>query len=181
LIFIDAKNNIEVVVRELSTSTNFNAKQINTHSELINFAKEIGFPEHALILRKSKDDVAEIYKGIQDFRSLENIFQKLVSTYNSVYVETDMRALYNPTRMSVIEQATYKLIQKIKSTCPTCNMPGFGIFDAKKGLKCNLCGLPTNSILSYIYICQHCKFEKEELYPSNKTSEDPMYCNNCNP
>ena len=43
------------------------------------------------------------------------------------------------------------------------------------------CGSPTNSILSYIYICGHCKFKKEEMFPNKKTTEDPGYCDYCNP
>lgn len=181
LIFIDTLNNIEVIVRELSTSTNFNGKQIQTQKELFEFADQIGFPTHGLILRKSKDENTDIHKGIIDIKTLERTFQYLYSKYNSVYAETDMRAMFNPTRMSVIEKATQKLVKKINATCPQCLMPGFGIMDAKKGLKCSLCGSPTKSILSYIYICQHCQFIKEEMYPHNKTTEDPTYCDYCNP
>ena len=181
LIFIDTINNIEVIVRELSTSTNFNGSKLQNEKELLEFANQAGFPNHGLILRKSKDENTDIYKGITDIEILKKSFDHLYSKYNSVYAETDMRAMYNPTRMKVIEKAAEKLVQKIKSTCPQCKMPGFGITDAKKGLKCSLCGLPTNSILSYIYVCQHCKFAKEEMYPHNKTTEDPTYCDYCNP
>ena len=181
LIFIDTRNNIEVVVRELSTSTNFNGKQIQSQEELISFAKVIGFPEHGLILRKSKDENLDIHKGITDIDTLKKSYKELSSKYKSIYAETDMRAMYNPTRMNVIREATKKLILKIKSTCPQCQMPGFGITDAKKGLECSLCGSPTNSILSYIYVCQHCQFTKEDMYPNKKTSEDPSYCDYCNP
>ena len=59
--------------------------------------------------------------------------------------------------------------------------PTVGITDAKKGLRCSLCNSPTNSILSYLYVCQHCQFTKEAMYPNNITSEDPTYCNYCNP
>lgn len=48
------------------------------------------------------------------------------------YAETGMKALYNPTRMTVIEKAIKKLIDKINSCCPQCNIPGFGITDAKR-------------------------------------------------
>ena len=34
LLFIDKKNNVEIIARELSTETNFNGKQINTEEEL---------------------------------------------------------------------------------------------------------------------------------------------------
>ena len=181
LIFIDTLNNVEVIVREISTTTNFNGKQVQNQKELLEFADQIGFPTHGLILRKLKDEKTDIHKGITDIENLKNSFELLWAKYNSVYVETDMRAMFNPTRMNVIKNATKKLVQKIKSTCPQCKTPGFGITDSKKGLKCSLCGSPTDSILRYIYICNHCQFTKEEIYPLNKTTEDPMYCNYCNP
>jgi hypothetical protein len=181
LIFIDTTNNIEVVVRELSTSTNFNGMQIRSQEELMAFAKGIGFPEHGLILRKSKDENLDIHKGIIDIDTLKKSYKELSSKYKSIYAETDMRAMYNPTRMGVIEKATQRLVQKIKSICPQCQMPGFGITDAKKGLECSLCGSPTNSILSYIYVCGHCQFTKEDMFPNKKTTEDPSYCDYCNP
>ena len=181
LIFIDTKNNLEVIVREISTATNFNGKQIQSQKELMAFAKDIGFPKHSLILRKSKNENTDIQKGITDVEILKKSFEQLYAKYNYVYAEMDMRAMHNPTRMNVIEQATQKLVQKIKSTCPECQIPGFGITDAKNGLVCSLCGSPTNSTLSYIYVCQHCKFTKEEMYPNKKTTEDPTYCDYCNP
>lgn len=92
-----------------------------------------------------------------------------------------MRAMYNPTRMSVIEKATGKLLDKINSQCPSCNMPGFDITDTKRGLPCSWCGNPTRSIVSVISRCKHCGYEMEKKYPDNKKFEDPMYCDECNP
>ena len=181
LIFIDKKNNFEFIVRELSTVTNFNGKEIKTKEELLEFAHSINFPSHGLILRKAKGDTNEIIKGITEVNHLNESFHKLFDKYNSVYAETDMRALYNPSRMKVIGSATEKLIAKINSLCPQCSNPGFGITDAKRGLECGLCGSPTNSTLCYIYVCQHCQYVKEEMYPHKKTTEDPMYCDYCNP
>lgn len=181
LIFIDKKNNIEVIVREISTSTNFNGREIKTYKELLAFAEQVGFPAHGLILRKSKEENIDIHKGIITTETLQQSFELLYSKYHAVFAETDMRAMYNPTRMSVIEQATLKLVQKIQSTCPQCQTPGFGITDAKKGLKCGLCGSATKSTLSYLYVCQQCQFTKEEMYPNKKTFEDPTYCDFCNP
>ncbi len=181
LIFIDKKNNLEIIARELSTATNFNGKEIKTEKELSEFAHSVNFPSHGLILRKTKDDNNHIIKGITDINYLKEGFHRLFDKFESVYAETDMRALYNPSRMRVIEAATQKLITKINSLCPQCSKPGFGIIDTKGGLECSLCGSPTNSILSHIYICQHCQYTKEEMYPHKKTTEDPMYCDYCNP
>lgn len=181
LIFIDKKNDLEIIVRELSLETNFNGTDIKSEQELLDFASMIHFPSHALILRKSKSDNTNIVKGITDWTHLKNEFYALNSKYDRVYVETDMRAMFNPLRMSVIETATKKLIDAINSCCPNCDIPGFVVSDVKKGLKCSLCGFPTKSPLSLLYKCQKCSFEKEEMYPNNKTKEDPMYCDNCNP
>lgn len=181
LIFIDKKNKLEIIAREISTATNFNGKEITNEKEMLDFAHLVNFPSHGLILRKSKDDSTEITKGIIDEGHLKEVFHKLLGKFKSVYIETDMRALYNPLRMKVIEAATLKLITKINSLCPECSKPGFAITDAKKGLMCSLCGTPTNTTLSYLYVCEYCNYTKEEKYPHNKTSEDPMYCDNCNP
>ena len=181
LMLIDKKNDLEISVRELSIGTNFNGREVSTTKELTEFANLANFPSHALIIRKAKGDFSEITKGITDWEKLENTFRQYLEKYGAVYVETDMRAMYNPTRMRVIEKATKKLIDKINSCCPECNTPGFGISNAKMGLSCLLCNFPTRSVLSYLYSCQKCAYTKEEMYPNKKTSEDPMYCDICNP
>jgi hypothetical protein len=181
LILIDKKNKLEIIARELSMETNFNGREIETEKDLLDFAESVKFPTHGLILRQSEKDNIHIIKGITDSTLLKQAFDKLIKESNSIFVETDMRAMYNPSRMMVIENATKKLVDKTNSCCPECKIPGFGVTNAKKGLACSWCGLSTKSTLSYIYQCQHCEYTKEEMYPHKKTSEDPMYCDYCNP
>jgi hypothetical protein len=181
LLFIDKKNDLEITVGLLSTETNFNQAEIKTEKELWAFANEAQFPSHGLILRKAKEDFSDVVKNITNVEQLSCVFNHFISNYGKAYIETDMRAMYNPLRMKVIENATQKLITKIKSCCPNCNMPGFGIVSAKKGLPCQWCNFPTKGILSYAYQCQRCTFSKEEKYPHGKIVEDPMYCDVCNP
>ena len=181
LIFMDTKNNLEIIVRELSTETNFNGSEIKNEQELLDFADFVKFPSHGLILRKSRTDNSYMVKGITNLEDLKNSFHLMLEKFNTVYAETDMRAMYNPSRMIVIKNAAKKLADKVNSCCPQCDTPGFGVTDAKKGLECSLCGSPTNSTLSFMYSCQKCHFNKEELYPHKKTTEEPMYCDFCNP
>ena len=178
LILIDLKNNLEIVVRELSLDTNFNVTKVNLYSELIEFAEKVDFPSHAIIL---KNDVSSFVKGIQSWDLLEESYIKLSKNNSLIVAETDMRALHNPKRLKVIKKATIKLIEKIKSVCPECNTPGFGMVSAKSGLPCGCCRSETKSILSHLYKCQKCKFEMEKMYPHEKQFEDPMYCDYCNP
>lgn len=181
LIFIDKKNNLEIIARELSTETNFNGAEIKTEKELSAFAKSLQFPTHGLIIKNTKDNFTDIVKGITNREHLKNTFKDFISKYGEAFIETDMRAMYNPTRMKVIEKAAVKLANKINSLCPNCDIPGFGITDAKEGLPCELCNFPTRSTLSYLYVCQKCFYKKEEKYPNGKYFESPIYCDVCNP
>jgi hypothetical protein len=181
MLLIDKKNDLEIAVRELSTDTNFNGCEIKTEEELMEFAERAQFPSHALIIRKAKNDYNEIIKGITCQEQLKSTFNYFITNYGSSFIETDMRALYNPTRLKVIEKLTKKLSDKINKLCSVCKTPGFGITDAKKGLPCQICNFPTRSTLSYIYSCQKCSFSYEEKYPNGKNVEDPMWCDLCNP
>jgi hypothetical protein len=181
LIFIDTKNDLEILVRELSTETNFCSAEIENLNELRAFATHVGFPSHALILRQEKNDFTQLVKGINKAQELNATFERLISGSSKVFIETDMRAIYNPTRMRVIENLTKKLVKKINTPCPNCKTAGFGITNSKQGLPCELCGLPTTGTLSHISACQKCDFTKEEFHPNGKYTEAPMYCDVCNP
>ena len=181
LILIDKKNDLEIVVRELSLETNFDGKIIKSEAELFNFAQKSLFPSHGLILKNAEEHFSEIKKDIQNKKQLLEGYLYFIKKYGSCYIETDMRAMNNPTRMKVIEKATNKLIEKIKSCCPECGTPGFGIKNAISGLRCELCNMPTKSTFAYVYECEKCHFTLENKYPNNKTYEDPTYCDFCNP
>jgi len=181
LLLVDAKNGLEISVREWSLETNFDGQQVASLAELFEFVNRVQFPSHALILRKSATDMQEIEKGILDWAKLGESFLYFMQQFGSVYVETDMRAMCNPSRMRVIEKTTFQLVEKIQSLCPTCAAPGFGCVGATPGLPCEMCNMPTNSVLSLTYSCLKCGETSEKKYPNDKRYEDPTYCNWCNP
>lgn len=181
LVFSDRKNDLEIYTRELSTETNFSALSVTTLRELNAFAQKVGFPEHGLILRKSPDDLSYINKGITDQQELENYFNEFKERFGKAYVETDMRAMHNPSRIAVIEQAGRKLLEVISSQCPECSCPGFGLVSVQSGLACSLCGNPTESTLLHIHACKKCGYAEKRERPDHKVAEDPMFCNYCNP
>ncbi len=181
LVLIDKKNDLEIIAREISTETNFAGEQIQRLSALTNFANKALFPEHNLIIKKDKTDTEYIFKGINTWTQLNLLADEFIQQFGSFYIETDMRAMHNPMRMKVIEKTTQQLIQKIKNLCPHCETPGFSIIRSKAGLPCDNCGFPTRSILSYIYSCKKCNHLTESIFPLKKETEDPMYCDVCNP
>jgi hypothetical protein len=181
LLFLDKKNKLEIVVRELSTNTNFNSSVINSEDELIEFAKAALFPSHGLILRNNQTDLKSIRKGISDWATLTKTYHEIARVAGTAFVETDMRAMFNPTRMNVIKSVTEKLLVKINSICTNCETPGFDVIEVKKGLPCELCHSPTKSTMSYVLKCKKCDFTRENKYPNKIRFENPMYCDNCNP
>ena len=181
LVLIDKKNGLEITVREVSTKTNYNAKEVSSEEDLLAFAQSALFPGHGLILKDKKEGYTAIAKGIVDAKELLETFRQYMATYGSVYAETDMRAHLNPSRMEVIEETTKKLIAKIKTTCPSCQTPGFGIKEATPGLPCENCKAPTKSTLYHVYACQRCSHTHETYFPNGKQEEDPTYCDRCNP
>lgn len=182
IMFKDFVNNIEIKAREISTNTNFSSKVLNSLKDLYDFTKATKFPSHALILKENQNaSDGIIVKGIQDEAFLKETFTAIFQKQGFVYGETDMRAHLNPSRMEVIKSLSNKLMDKILKQCPSCLIPGFDVDEVISGLPCENCGLPTNSTLKFLYRCQKCQFEEEILFPHNKTHENPMYCNFCNP
>jgi hypothetical protein len=180
MMLYDAEKNMEIIVKEATTHTNFTNSTIQYEDELLQFARKINFPSHGLILRTSAP-TNQIEKGIRNEKKLIKTFHEFKKNANSVQIETDMRAMHNPTRMEVIKKLTFKLIQKINSKCTKCMTPGFDIVAMQKGLPCVFCNFPTESTLKAIKQCQSCMHEEEIWYPNNKKFEEPMYCNYCNP
>jgi hypothetical protein len=184
VVLIDTINELEIVGQEFSTDTNFSHKIIQSIEEVFEFAQKVGFPEHGLVVMEPSDEgKQEIIKGIITEKQLIEAVELILaqSRNGKVQIETDMRALYNPTRMKNIEKATRDLIQKIKQVCPKCSCPGFDVAQRKKGLPCEWCNLPTSMTLLEIYQCKKCSFNQEILFPNGIEKADPAQCMYCNP
>jgi hypothetical protein len=181
VIFIDKLNKLEIVGEHGSTETNFNHTAVKDFKEAEAFAKKVGFPEHFLVVSYEKEQKKSFIKGISSWEELaENVATALKnSTEGTAFIETDMRAHANPTRMNNILKATENLIQKLQSYCPSCGVPGFSITEHKRGLPCEWCGRPTRLIAANIYRCAGCNFTMEK--PSESISADAGHCEYCNP
>lgn len=184
VLLLDKLNNLEIVGESLSVETNYCHQLVASVQEACSFSEKAGFPEHALVVLVG--DVAagkgEIVKGITTEQQLVDAVNDGLkkSLVGKVHVETDMRAMYNPTRMKNIANATLDLVKKFKQFCPECGWPGFEITQKKIGLPCELCCFPTQLVRSQIYQCQNCR-HKEELCPNGRETADPSQCQYCNP
>jgi predicted Zn-ribbon and HTH transcriptional regulator len=183
VVLIDPQNDLEIVGEAISTETNFSHAAIASLEDALKFAQKIGFPSHGLVVMpdaKAKDP-QQLIKGITTEPQLIQAVTQMLEAFGQAHLETDMRAMHNPTRMKVIQQATQDLIRKATSHCPSCQSPGFAVVERRSGLPCELCSHLTDQTLAVIYRCPKCQFEQAEMYPNGIQFADPMYCDFCNP
>ena len=183
ILFIDKENGYEIRGHYRTSKANIDGIYASSVSEVLEFAKEKNFPKHGLILRRTENGRFGIYKNIYTIEELKNQAQKMLSwsLTRKVFIETDMRAHRNPTRMRAIEKATENLLKNIHSYCPECDSPGFSVIKSQKGLLCSLCKLPTDLPTYDIYHCEKCNFSLQKRITEHGDFADPKYCNHCNP
>jgi hypothetical protein len=150
--------------------------------DIVAFAEREGFPEQRLVLRPDGQDDPRIHKSIADWDTLQHTFDHCMaqSTSGQVFVERDLRAHANPSRMQRIAEATADLLQRLQSTCPACATPGFWISERLTGLPCAICRLPTALAHSEVWACLRCDHWAVVPMP-DRTVADPAHCDYCNP
>lgn len=151
-------------------------------SEIESFASKEGFPQHQLVLRPDGEGDPRIRKDIADWARLKACFDacQAESRQGMVFVELDLRAFANPSRMRHIELAAGDLLRRIQSACPSCEAPGFWITERQPGLPCSACGLPTTSYRAEVWSCVRCD-HRPVVVRQDRIKADPKDCRYCNP
>jgi hypothetical protein len=184
VLLLDTVSGCEWVGQAMSSETNFAHQRLSSWEEAVKFAHRVQFPSHALMVAQSRDAIATPFvKGITTWEQLEQVVRDCLTTSpdGTIHVETDMRAMFNPMRMQVIEQATQNLVERMRSPCPQCGWPGFWPDQRRPGLPCAVCHTPTPLTQALISQCTHCGHRQTHPFPDNIQIADPLYCLVCNP
>ena len=144
------------------------------------FARRWRFPEHHLVVRPGADTDLRIRKGIASWVDLEANFTWALELSGVVFLETDVRAHANPTRMANIRKAAEDLAKKLRSQCPECAAPGFWITEHVPGLPCEDCGEPTRETQADVLGCVKCP-HRSIRERTDRGTTDPSRCDYCNP
>ncbi len=183
LLLYDARDEATFEHRHVSLDTVFGEEKCGSIREVMQFVERMKFPEHGVILRPREHWTPgdAVHKGIHDPALLIKQAEAMLNFHGSVLVGTDMRAMSNPTRMRVIEEATGHFVKELTTTCPQCNAMHFRITGTEPGLPCALCGSPTASIRAHVRTCTTCGCSEQQLRQDGKHEEDPRFCDHCNP
>jgi len=181
LVLIDQKNQLEITGISGAPAQN-ESTYLSHWDEIIKFAEKALFPSHHLVIKPTDEYHPQSKKGINTLADLREAFEwaKSLGTKGVVYVENDLRAFANPTRMENIRMAAIDLASKMNSLCPQCQTPGFWIKDIKRGLPCKACGLATDQEIAKIWACLKCSHKETEGMKVFRLA-DPSKCHHCNP
>lgn len=180
LIWIDDQLDIEIVAT-VDGLTNLSHLLVESWEEAENFARSAGFPEHHLVVRPMNENHPELRKGLADWASLQDAvtWALALAPNRHAFIETDMRAFANPTRLENIRLAAVDLGRRLASLCPACSTPGFALAGQVRGLPCEACGTPTKEVKADIHRCVRC--EHQVLVERELEYASPRYCDYCNP
>lgn len=176
---VDLKHSIQIVESMVSTETNYAHLDLHPGQDESVFLKQVQFPSHGLIVRALES--GWIKKGITDPITLKAAIGEAFEKSKQIRLETDMRALFNPSRMAVIARAAEKLAQRILQHCPQCKSPGFGSLATTGKLLCEWCQAPSTLYQFQLKQCVKCEYVKKLNRPDGLTKAPVQYCEYCNP
>jgi hypothetical protein len=183
LVLMDLRDGLEVACRHVSLEARFAGENCTDIDQVFAFAARMGFPQHHLVLKPQRQwgSGDAVHKGIKDSDTLSATSERMLSEHGALWVESDLRAMANPTRMGVIREAAERFATELARTCPHCGLFHFAVCEALWGLPCSQCGFSTRSPRAYLRSCRGCGHQQEAPRPDQKTFEDPQSCDLCNP
>ena len=183
VVLTNRASGLEFIGHHASPTTNFSHAVVSDVGAAHAFVDHAQFPEHGVIVMGVIDGqpapACALIKDIGNPADLENAVTQVIGICGAAFVETDMRAHRNPTRMRAIERATLDLIRRFRSPCPVCAAPGFAVTERLAGLPCSWCGGPTLAIRAEVLSCAACGHRLERLVSA--TTADSRQCSDCNP
>jgi len=187
LVLVDRSCARVVVEQAISLRTNYSAMAVGPGIESQGWLKQVGFPSHAVMVRPHQRAGEPVHpwlaKGVSEGGDLAALVERAAaaSSVGQAWLETDMRAHCNPTRMASIRRLAFQLVRRLRNPCPACTEPGFGPVETIPGLPCSACGLASRWVMEQVWGCGLCGHRERRPRPDGLQALDPMYCDYCNP
>lgn len=181
VLLVDRRHSLEIVGRHVALQTVAAGGWVGSEEQALDFAAGAGFPDHAIVVRRTPGDRRDITKGITAATKLRAAVAALLTDAARVWLESDLRAHHNPTRMAVIAAAAADLVANARRLCPACGTPGLSPRTPVFGLPCRWCGGETGLVLEQVYGCDRCGDQAKRPRDDGRTHADPSECPVCNP
>lgn len=180
LVFVDADRDLTISHHYRSTDIVAVRSEVRPTDDLRDLLKRADFPHHGLIVKPPDGMPGPIAKGLTDEGDLDRALHQISGGYGTAVVESDFRANFSPSRMANIAECTRQLAERIATTCPECESPGWGSLAPVRGLPCSDCGTQVDSaIRADVFGCTACPASHE--VPRPEQAVNPRWCPRCNP
>jgi hypothetical protein len=182
LALVDLERGIEILERFRSFDITAVKIVARPGENLDAFFKQADFPNHRLIARPNKALRQVAIKGLATETEVQEAV-KFCSTESQdglVVIESDLRAMYSPSRQKNIAQASKLLAARVLAQCPDCLSPGWGKVDIERGLPCSDCQTDSEfAVKREIFGCVSCQHREPGELLAKFAS--PSQCHVCNP
>ncbi|MCV2359811.1 hypothetical protein LNV08_12600 [Paucibacter sp. TC2R-5] len=176
VVCFDAASGQHVHAAAQGPSTNYRQASVSSWPQASAFAEQIGFPGHGLIVGRPGE--AWFDKELGSMEALKTHAAPAFLQQGELWLETDMRAHRNPTRMAMIEAAAEALAARWLQGCPACAAPGFGPIRLIPGALCECCAYPTGAAKAQLLACAVCGHEQAAPI---RATVPAQRCEMCNP
>lgn len=180
LAFVDSVHDVTISQHHRSTEIVAVRAEVRPGDDIDELLARADFPRHGLIVKPSAGIQGPIVKGLSDAAQLVRAIEQVSSHGGGAVVESDFRAHRSPSRMANIAECARLLVDRIASSCPECEGPGWGPIAPALGLPCSVCAseVPT-AVRAQRHGCPGCGAVRE--VPSGESTADPRWCPRCNP
>lgn len=182
LALVDLDRGIEIVERYKSFDITAARIIARPGENLEEFFRQADFPRHRLIARPNKTLNKIAIKGLATEKEVQEALSVCSNESQDglVLIESDLRAMYSPSRQNVIAQVSKLLAARVLAQCPDCKSPGWGKVDVERGLPCADCQTDSEfAVKREIFGCGSCQHRE----PGEQLAKfvNPSQCQLCNP
>jgi hypothetical protein len=183
LLFVDRERELTVVEQRLEWRTNYAHTLLGPNEDPGPWLRRVGFPSHGVLARPATAEAGPWHRDLAQPARLRDALAacRRSDPQGRVWLETDMRAHRNPTRMRSIRRLGVSLVRRLATPCPACAAPGWGLVHTDPGLPCGWCGGPTALTAIEVWGCESCGQRERRPRRDGLHQADPGQCSSCNP
>jgi hypothetical protein len=175
---VERHSGCAVIGRDHAVDAHFAQGEAQSADQVAQFVSRSTRAGHGWVVMAGRDGPV-LARDIADADALHERAMAQIARSGSVWLETDMRAHRNPTRMAAIGRATRDLVRRLTARCPHCNWPDW-IGQTEPGRRCAWCDMPTHEPLGETRKCRQCGRCETVIDDPDRRAE-PANCPQCNP
>ena len=180
IVFMDFANDIVIHQTFVSSEIYSYCTRLKSPGEVDGSIKQLKLDDQAMIVKSSYENAVFVKKGLKSIDDIQSAVAQAVSISGEAILEPDFRAMHSASRRENIRKCAILLAQKISSTCPRCNRPGWSGSPSAATKACLSCGSKRTTIaIGDEFRCEGCN-HIEQRNEAN-TSCEAQYCLVCNP